>query len=100
MTPSSPSANLFRPLWLADVQALRRDVGIDLFVIDPLAAFLPGDENNAAAILAALSPLRRLTDAGLAVELLHHPRKEGSADGRWARGSGALLGFVDVLIEM
>ena len=36
-------------------------------------------------MLAALAPLRRPTDAGLAVALLHHPRKEGSAAGHWAR---------------
>jgi hypothetical protein len=36
----------------------------------------------------------------MAVLLSHHPRKAQSADGRAARGSGALLGFVDVLIEM
>jgi hypothetical protein len=94
-----PTPEQWRRL-IDDVLALRRDVGIDLFVIDPLAAFLAGDENNAASVLQALTPLRRLTDAGMAVKLLHHPRKEGSADGRWARGSGALLGFVDVLIEM
>jgi hypothetical protein len=66
-------------------------------VIDPLAAFLPGpDENNAATVLAALGPLQRLTAAGVAVLLLHHPRK---ADGE-PRGSGALPGFADILIEL
>jgi hypothetical protein len=70
--------------------------GLDLAVIDPLAAFLPGpDENNAAAVLAALAPLQRLTAAGVAV-LLHHPRK---ADGE-PRGSGALSGFADILLDM
>src|SRR5205814_5918921 len=69
----------------------------ELVVIDPLAAFLPGpDENHAATVLAALAPLRRLTAAGSAVLLLHHPRKE---DGE-PRGSGALGGFADVLLEM
>src|SRR5262249_13197903 len=65
-----------------------------------LAAFLPGsDENHAPSVLEALAPLRRLTSAGMAV-LLHHPRKAGGTDGRAARGSGALCGFADVLIEM
>jgi hypothetical protein len=71
--------------------------GLDLAVIDPLATFLPGpDENNASSVLAALAPLQRLTAAGVAVLLLHHPRK---ADGE-PRGSGALPGFADILIEM
>jgi hypothetical protein len=86
---------------LDDVLALRRDLGIDLLAIDPLSAFLPGsDENNAAAMLGALSPLHRLTEAGMGVLLLHHPGKAPSAVGRAARGSGALQGFVDVLMEM
>jgi hypothetical protein len=71
--------------------------GLALAVIDPLAAFLPGsNENNAAVMLAALAPLQRLTAAGVAVLLLHHPRK---LDGE-PRGSGALPGFADILMEM
>jgi hypothetical protein len=71
--------------------------GLKLAVIDPLASLSPAaDENNAASILAALAPLQRLTAAGIAVLLLHHPRKE---DGE-PRGSGALPGFADILIEM
>jgi hypothetical protein len=93
-----------REQWLRlldDVFALRRDLGLDLFVIDPLAAFLPGaDENNAPAMLEALNPLHRLTAAGMAVQMLHHPRRAGGPDGATARGSGALLGFVDTLMEM
>ena len=70
---------------------------LDLAVIDPLASFLPGsNENNAAVMLDGLTPLQRLTAAGIAVLLLHHPRK---LDGQ-PRGSGALPGFADILIEM
>src|SRR5439155_25840439 len=58
---------------LADLHARR---GLALVVIDPLANVLPGaDENSATVMLAALTPLQRLTAAGLAVVLLHHPRK-------------------------
>src|SRR5262249_8199582 len=61
---------------LDDVLALRQQAGLDLFIIDPLASFLPGsDENHAPSVLAALAPLRRLTSSGMAVLLLHHPRK-------------------------
>src|SRR5579859_917295 len=49
---------------------------VNLMVIDPLASFLPGrDENNATLIMEALLPLQQLTRCGLAVLLLHHPRK-------------------------
>jgi hypothetical protein len=80
---------------------LRRERGTDLAVIDPLAAFLPGrDENTAGLMLEALLPLQTLTAAGMAVLLLHHPRKQSAAPGMTARGSGALSAHVDVILEM
>ena len=50
--------------------------------------------------MEALAPLQRLTSRGLSVLLLHHPRKQASAAGMAARGSGALSGFADIIIEM
>jgi hypothetical protein len=47
-----------------------------------------------------LQPLQRLAAAGVAVLLLHHPRKKPSDEGSSARGSGALLGFVDIILEL
>jgi hypothetical protein len=83
---------------LAELHARER---LSLVVIDPLAAFLPArSENEAAGMLEALLPLQRLTSAGLSVLLLHHPRRARSAPGQAARGSGALSGFADILIEM
>ncbi len=74
---------------------------LDLVVVDPLASFLPGRcESDAASLLEALQPLHRLTAAGMAVLLLHHPRKKKSEAGSSARGSGALLGFVDTSVEL
>ena len=79
----------------------RRAVGLDFFVVDPLASFLPGRcESDAATLLEALVPLRRLTNEGIAVLLLHHPRKKKSEVGSSARGSGALLGFVETSLEL
>ncbi len=93
-----------REQWLGlldRLAGLRAEHGIDLVVFDPLAAFLPGrDESNAGLMLEALSPLRRLTSRGLSVLVLHHPRKGEALAGQAARGSGALSGYVDVLIEM
>ncbi len=75
--------------------------GLALAAIDTLASFLPGrDENSAAAVMEALAPLQQLTALGLGVLLCHHPRKGESAAGQSARGTGALSGFADVLIEM
>jgi hypothetical protein len=90
--------------WLAlldHVAGLREKPGLDLVVIDTLAAFLPGrDENTAGSMIEALSPLSRLTARGISVLLAHHPRKGETAAGQAARGSGALAAFVDISIEM
>ncbi len=74
---------------------------INLFVIDPLAFFLPGRcESDSASLLETLQPLQRLAREGAAVLILHHPRKKASEPGQSARGSGALLGFVDIVLEL
>lgn len=79
----------------------RSQRGLDLLVIDPLAAFLPGrSESDPATILAMLQPLQPLCAAGCSVLILHHPRKKPSEPGASARGSGALLGYVDTILEL
>src|SRR5262249_13030982 len=68
--------------------ALQRQEGLDLLVIDPLAVFLPGNnENTARAMLDCLIPLRDLTRRGVAVLVLHHPTKGVPLAGQAARGS-------------
>jgi hypothetical protein len=98
--PGRPSA----ADWAAFVRAAedgRAAAPLDLFVVDPLATFLPGrSESDAAALLDFLHPLRRLADGGTAVLVLHHPRKKSSEEGSAARGSGVLLGFVDAAVEL
>jgi hypothetical protein len=103
---------LIRPLrgrpsckeWLAFIDnwaALTAERQYQLVVIDPLPNFWPvWDENDAAQVIAALTPLRCLTDAGAAVLLNMHPRKSDGAEGTAPRGSGALSAFPDILIEM
>src|SRR5207302_7683895 len=80
----------------------RRAAGeLDLFVVDPLASFLPGrSDSDAGTLLEMLQPLQRLAAAGVAVLILHHPRKEAADEGSTARGGGALLGFVDIILEV
>jgi hypothetical protein len=86
---------------LEQIAGLYAERGVALAVIDPLAAFLPGkSENDAVSMLEALMPLRRLTSLGMAVLVLHHPRKREAAPGQAPRGSGALLGHADILLEM
>jgi hypothetical protein len=84
---------------LAQILELRTRHGIDLVVLDPLAPLLRS-ENNPRAMLETLLPLGLLTRHGMAVLAMHHPRKGQPALGQAARGSGALLGHVDISIEM
>ena len=72
----------------------------DLVVFDTLVDLWPvKDENNATDVQGALQPVRRLAD-GRAVLLVHHLRKSDGGEGTGSRGSGALAGFVDVLVEL
>jgi hypothetical protein len=86
---------------LDDLADLNRQRPIDLVVLDPLAALLPGrEEASAAAMTDALRPLRALAIAGPAVLILHHPPKGATRGGEGSRGTGALPAFVDFLVEM
>jgi AAA domain-containing protein len=69
-------------------------------VIDPIANLIPGDENQAQAMGDFLQPLRGFTKLNVNVTLAHHPNKRDGADIYCARGSGALPGFVEVVIRM
>jgi hypothetical protein len=72
-----------------------------LVVIDPIADFWPvRDENNAGEVTSAVSPLRAVADAGANVLLIHHNRKAEGKNGQAARGSTALPGFADVLMDL
>jgi hypothetical protein len=82
-------------------EGLLRAGDLDLLVVDPLASFLPGhSDSDAGTLMTMLQPLQRLASAGAAVMLLHHPRKKVADEGSTARGSGALLGYVDVILEL
>lgn len=73
----------------------------DLVVFDTLGAFAPWkSENDAAEVQGTMNVLTRLTEAGLAVLLVHHIGKVDGREGKAARGSTALAGAVDVLLEL
>ncbi len=90
--------------WEAFITCLVQQVveeKFDLVVFDALPNLWPvEDENDAAQVIAALMPLMAVTQAGAAVLLIRHPRKSGGAEGTAGRGSGAVSGFVDVIVEM
>jgi hypothetical protein len=81
--------------------ALYTERSIRLVAIDPLASFLPAaSENDSAGMLTALLPFQRLVRLGMALLLIHHPKKGETTSGQASRGSGALPSFADILIEM
>lgn len=88
-------------LFVDHLSTLVKEHQYGVVVLDTLARLSPvDDENDAAKVQAALSPLHKLTETGVAVQLVHHPKKGDAAEGQAARGSGALPGFVDIIIEM
>jgi hypothetical protein len=75
--------------------------GYDLVTFDALPSLWSVvDENNAAEVISALLPLQAIATAGAAVLLLRHPRKSDGGQATAGRGSGAIAGFVDIIIEM
>jgi hypothetical protein len=95
-----------KPPWPALVAAAVAEaarVEAAILVIDALAfwaGFSEGQEKDAGAAQAAMDALGAATAAGLAVLLVHHQRKAGGEDGDAVRGSGAIFGAVDVLVEV
>lgn len=87
---------------LGQLAELHCQFGFDLLVIDPLASLLPAHcESSPALMLDALLPLRDLISAcALSCLLLHHPRKKQAPAGQRARGTGALSGQADILLEL
>jgi len=90
--------------WLALIQQIadmHEQNPIDLVVIDSLANLSPmRSENDAGEMLKTVLPLQDLTKRNIAVLISHHPRKGTVLPGQAARGSGALSGYVDAIIEM
>ncbi|HRQ71910.1 MAG TPA: AAA family ATPase, partial [Phycisphaerales bacterium] len=102
-----PSPFRMRPAsgdWVAFVEHvadLVRTRGYGLVVFDALPALWPvANENDAAQVLEALTPMRAITEAGAALLLVNHPRKGDATEAQSSRGSGALPGWVDIIVEM
>ena len=76
--------------------------GYGLVILDSLPNLWGGvrDENDAAQVLAALRPLNLLTELDIAVLLVAHPKKGDASEGQATRGTGAIGGFVDIILEM
>jgi hypothetical protein len=83
------------------VKTCAEQLQVDLVIFDTIATFAPWkSENDSAEVIAALNPLTLLTEAGFGVVLIHHIGKNDSDGGRAARGSTALGGAVDIMLEL
>jgi hypothetical protein len=86
----------------ATVYALAHGLGV--LIIDTLDKWLPlvgeSAENDAGAIVRSLLPLLEAASAGLAVILVTHHRKGEGRHGERVRGSTALTGAADVIVEL
>ncbi|HXG41703.1 MAG TPA: AAA family ATPase [Dehalococcoidia bacterium] len=92
------------PTWEAALGAVTEAArqGVALVVVDTLPAFAAlQDENDAAEAERRIRPLVALAqETGLAVLLVHHLRKSPGEEGTAHRGSSALVGAVDIAVEM
>jgi len=96
-----PTLDQWEKDWVAPIFEIVTREKIALVVVDTLSAFWPvREENTAGEVTDALRPLRVFTDAGVAVLLVHHPKKGESNFDDAARGSGALSGFPDLMMTM
>ncbi len=96
-----PSFNQWYAFLDALAESLRRRPA-DLVVFDPLTNLWPvKDENSAAEVTTALMPLRTLDPNECRnLTLVHHLRKSDGPEATGSRGSGALTGFVDTILEL
>ncbi len=90
--------------WFDTLEQIRLAItqGVTMVVIDTLASFWGiGDENDAPSVVEALLPLQTIVQQHeVAVVIIHHLRKTSGDEGTAHRGSSALLGAVDIAIEM
>jgi hypothetical protein len=94
-----PDANEWHD-FMGEMVSHVQEYGYRVVVLDPLPTMWPVTrENDASEVGDAMLALQGVAHAGAALLLLHHPTKGDATEGRASRGSGALTGFVDVILE-
>jgi hypothetical protein len=86
---------------LATLECHRHGLGV--MIVDTFGQWtgLAGDdENNAGAVLQRMQPLAQAASTGLAVVVVAHDRKSGGKHGSGVRGSNALTGAVDIILQL
>jgi hypothetical protein len=75
--------------------------GLGVLVVDTFSEWARiENENDAGQILVAMGSLQLAADTGLAVILASHQRKAHGRFGEAVRGSNALTGAVDIVVEI
>jgi hypothetical protein len=88
---------------VAEAVAYAKQHDLGVIVVDTIDKWwgLRGDqENSSGAVLEAFQPLAAAAAEGLAVLISTHQRKSGGEHGEAVRGSNALTGAVDVIVEL
>lgn len=86
-----------------EARAYCREQGLGVLVVDVLdkwAGFRADDDAKTGKMLEAVQPLLDAAGEGLAVGINGHERKAGGSHGDAVKGSNALTGSVDVILEM
>lgn len=87
--------------WCQNIADRCRTSGYNVVIFDTIAGFWPVlDENDATEMGNAVKPLRLITGAGAGVLIVHHPKKGDAGQFQSSRGSGALTGAVDIIVEV
>jgi hypothetical protein len=74
---------------------------LDVLVIDTFSEWARiANENEAGEVLAAIGALQEAAATDLAVQVVSHQRKSPGRFGEAVRGSNALTGAVDVIVEL
>ena len=69
-------------------------------VFDPLTGlWCVKDENDSSQVIEAIMPIRESLGCAAGI-LSHHPRKGDGTEATASRGSGALTGWVDTILEL
>lgn len=96
---TNPDSAQWNALVQATAELVVRD-GYGLVIFDSLPnLWAVRNENDNAEVKGAITALNLLTAVGAAVLLVGHHSKSNQAEFKATRGAGALMGFVDVIME-
>ena len=82
------------------LQDLTERVDPSLVIIDTFATYFVGEENSASSVSQFLRAVGRWAEGGIAVVLIHHPRKPSEKQHGDMRGSSALRGWADMIYRI